>query len=65
MRIRHYLQTQEILQKVLQIVVDEIRKKFIALCSHVPSPAIGAVSFIQFFGNSLNVHPRFYLFVVN
>ena len=61
MRIRHYLQTQEILQKVLQIVVDEIRKKFIALCPHVAEATIGAVSFIQFFGNSLNMHPHFHL----
>ncbi len=61
MRIRHYLQTQEILQAILQIVVDEIRKKFIALCPHVPKATIGALSFIQFFGNSLNVHPHFHM----
>ena len=61
MKIRHYLQTQEILQVVLQIVVDEIRKKLIALCSHVPKATIGAVSFIQYFGNSLNFHPHFHL----
>src|SRR5205807_2849546 len=48
-------------QQVLQIVVDEIRKKLIALRSDVSLASIGAVSFIQYFGNSLNVHPHFHL----
>jgi hypothetical protein len=61
LRIRHYLQTHVVLQQVLQIVVDEIRKKFIALCPDVSHATIGAVSFIQHFGNSLNVHPHFHL----
>ncbi|MCE5318949.1 MAG: hypothetical protein LLG04_16500, partial [Parachlamydia sp.] len=32
-RIRHYLQTDVILQEVLRVVVDEVRKRVIA-CSH-------------------------------
>jgi hypothetical protein len=51
MRIRHYLQTHEILQAVLKIVVDEIRKRLIACSPEVLNAQIGAVSFIQHFGN--------------
>jgi hypothetical protein len=61
MRIRHYLQTHAILQDVLRIVVDEIRKKLIACSPDVSKATIGAVSFIQHFGNSLNLHPHFHL----
>jgi hypothetical protein len=61
MRIRHYLQTHAILQACLHIVVDEIRKKFIALSPDVPKATIGAISFIQHFGNSLNMHPHFHI----
>ena len=61
LRIRHYLQTDAILGQVLQIVVDEIRKKLIALRSDIAEATIGAVSFIQYFGNSLNFHPHFHL----
>jgi hypothetical protein len=61
MKIRYYLQTHAILQQVLEIVVDEIRKKLIALCPDVSNAKIGAISFIQYFGNSLNVHPHFHL----
>jgi Putative transposase len=60
-RIRHYLQTHSILQAVLRIVVDEIRKKLITCSPDVPNPKIGAVSFFQNFGNTLNVHPHFHL----
>jgi len=55
-RIRHYLETHAILQAVLKIVVDEIRKKLIACSPDVPDPQIGAISFIQHFGNTLNFH---------
>jgi len=65
MRIRHYLQTHEILQAVLKIVVDEIRKRLIACSPTVSNPQIGAVSFIQHFGNSLNVHPHFHILLAD
>lgn len=64
-RIRHYLETHAILQAVLKIVVDEIRKKLIACSPDVPDPQIGAISFIQHFGNTLNYHPHFHLVVAN
>jgi hypothetical protein len=65
MRIRHYLETHNILQAVLKIVVDEIRKRLIA-CSHeISNPHIGAISFIQHFGNTLNYHPHFHLIVAD
>lgn len=64
-RIRHYLQTHTILQTTLRIVVDEIRKKLIACSPDVPNPKIGAVSFFQNFGNTLNVHPHFHLVVAD
>jgi hypothetical protein len=65
MRIRHYLQTHEILQAVLKIVVDEIRKRLITCSPEVVNAQIGAVSFIQHFGNSLNVHPHFHILVAD
>ncbi len=65
MRIRHYLQTQKILQDVLRIVVDEIRKRLIACSPDAPNPQIGAISFIQHFGKTLNVHPHFHLVVAD
>ncbi|HKZ00265.1 MAG TPA: transposase [Rhabdochlamydiaceae bacterium] len=65
MRIRHYLQTHTILQSVLRIVVDEIRKRLIACGPDIPNAQIGAVSFIQHFGNALNLHPHFHLIVAD
>jgi hypothetical protein len=65
MRIRHYLQTDTILQNVLKIVVDEIRKRLILCCPDVPNAQIGAVSFIQHFGAKLNHHPHFHIVVAD
>ena len=65
LRIRHYLQTHEILQAVLKITVDEIRKRLISCSPKAENPQIGAVSFIQFFGNTLNVHPHFHILVAD
>jgi hypothetical protein len=65
MRIRHYLQTHEILQAILKIVVDEIRKRVITCSLEMVNAQIGAVSFIQHFGNSLNVHPHFHILVAD
>ena len=56
LRIRHYLQTHKLLQAVLKIVVDEIRKTLIACSPSTSTPQIGAISFIQHFGNTLNYH---------
>jgi len=64
-RIRHYLQTHEILKTVLRIVVDEIRKTLIASGPNISNPKIGAISFIQHFGNTLNLHPHFHLIVAD
>jgi Putative transposase/Transposase zinc-binding domain len=64
-RIRHYLQTDAILQKVLRIVVKEIRNKVIGCSTKVTNPEFGAVSFIQRFGNTLNFHPHFHLIVAD
>jgi hypothetical protein len=64
-RIRHYLQTEAILQKVLRIVANEIKKKVIACSPEVSTPEFGAISFIQRFGNTLNVHPHFHFIVVD
>lgn len=64
-RIRHYLQTHKLLQAVLKIVVDEIRKTLIACSPSTSTPQIGAISFIQHFGNSLNYHPHFHLIVAD
>ena len=65
MRIRHYLETHQILQVILKIVVDEIRKTLISCSPNVPNPQIGAISFIQYFGNTLNYHPHFHLVVAD
>jgi hypothetical protein len=61
MRIRYYLQTHEILQAVLKIVVDEIKKRLIVCSPAVSNAQIGAISFIQHFGNTLNLHPHFHI----
>lgn len=60
-RIRSYLENHKTLQTVLKIVVDEIRKTLIACSPNTQKPQIGAVSFIQHFGNTLNYHPHFHL----
>jgi len=65
MRIRHYLKTQAILQDVLRIVVSSIRKKLIACSPITLNAQIGAVSFIQTFGSTLNFHPHFHLIVAD
>ncbi|MBA2727088.1 MAG: hypothetical protein H0U49_02815 [Parachlamydiaceae bacterium] len=57
MRIRHYLQKPVSLQKVLHNVIEEIRQKLIASYPEIPDTQIGAVSFIQNFGSTLNGHP--------
>jgi len=64
-RIRCYLENHKTLQTVLKIVVDEIRKTLIANNPNVQSPQIGAISFIQHFGNTLNYHPHFHLIVAD
>ena len=63
LRIRHYLLEHDTLQAVLEIVVEEVRKKVIACAPEIPNAQIGAVSFIQNFGSTLNVHPHFHLIV--
>src|ERR1700730_10042430 len=65
MRIRCYLENHNTLQTVLKIVVDGIRKRIIACSPDVPNPQIGAISFIQHFGNTLNYHPHFHLIVAD
>src|SRR5262245_34737702 len=64
-RIRHYLQTHAILQNVLKIVSDEIKKRLISCSPEVTNAQIGAVSFIQHFGNTLNLHPHFHILVAD
>ncbi len=64
-RIRCYLENHKILQTVLKIVVDEIRKRLIACSPAVKNSHIGAISFIQHFGNTLNYHPHFHLIVAD
>jgi hypothetical protein len=64
-RIRHYLSTNSIEQKVLDIVVKEIKNKLIVCSPEVDDPQIGAVSYIQHFGNTLNYHPHFHLLFVD
>jgi Putative transposase/Transposase zinc-binding domain len=64
-RIRYYLQTDAILQKVLRIVAVEIRNKVIERSPKVTNPEFGAVSFIQRFGNTLNFHPHFHFIVAD
>ncbi len=61
MRIRHYLENHKNLQTVLRIVMDEIRKTLIACSLDTKKPQIGAISFIQHFGNTLNYHPHFHI----
>lgn len=65
MRIRHYLKTHKILQAVIKIVVDEIRKTLIACSPSTSNPQIGSISFIQHFGNTLNYHPHFHMIVAD
>jgi len=65
LRIRHYLETHKLLQAVLKIVVDEIRKTVIACSPPTSNPQIGAISFIQHFGNTLNYHPHFHIIVAD
>ncbi len=64
-RIRYYLQTDTIIQKVLRIVANEIKKKVIACSPKASNPEYGAISFIQRFGNTLNLHPHFHFIVVD
>ena len=64
-RIRHYLQTDVILQAVLRIVVDEVRKSVIAYSPEIPGAQFGAISFIQRFGSTLNLHLHFHLVVTD
>ena len=65
LRIRHYLENHATLQTVLKIVMDEIRKTLIANNPDVQAPQIGAISFIQHFGNTLNYHPHFHIIVAD
>ena len=62
-RLRCYLETHAILQDILRLVVDEVRKKLISCSPKVTNVQFGAVSFMQRFGNTLNVHPHFHLVV--
>jgi hypothetical protein len=55
------LQIDDILQKFLRIVANQIKKKVIALKPKVPNFGLefSAISFIQCFGKTLNLHPPF------
>ncbi len=64
-RIRHYLQTEAILQTVLRMVIDEIRKRIIACSPNIIGAQFGAISFIQRFGTTPNLHPHFHLVVAD
>jgi hypothetical protein len=64
-RIRYYLQTDAILQAVLRIVMDEVRKRIIACSPKIVDAQFGAISFIQRFGITLNLHPHFHLVVAD
>lgn len=64
-RIRHFLQTDVILKAVLSVVADEIRKKVIACSPKIAGGQFGAVSFIQRFGSTLNLHPHFHVVVAD
>jgi hypothetical protein len=64
-RIRHYLQTDAILQTVLRIVVDEVKNRIIACSPKIDDAQFGAISFIQRFGTTLNLHPHFHLVVAD
>ncbi|MFI5343550.1 MAG: hypothetical protein ACHQUC_04945 [Chlamydiales bacterium] len=55
---RSYLQKQKIFQDILRIVVDEIRKRLIACSPNAQHSQIGAVSFIQYFGKTLNLYSQ-------
>ncbi len=63
LRIRHYLLEHKILQDILEIVVDEIRQTVLACSPDVPNAQIGAISFLQNFGATLNLHPHIHLIV--
>lgn len=63
LRIRHYLLDHGMIPQVLDIVVEEIQQRIIAHCPGIPNAKIGAVSFIQNFGSTLNLHPHFHLIV--
>ena len=54
-------------QKILQIVFDEIQKMVISKSpAHAPSGAqVGAISFFQNFGATLNLHPHFHIVVTD
>jgi len=52
-------------QIVLHVVVDEIKKKVIACSPEVNNAQCGAISFIQRFGTTLNLHPHFHLVVAD
>ena len=58
---KHYLQKQTLLQKVLHIVIDEIKKALVIRGPDISNVQIGAISFIQHFGNTLNAHPHFHI----
>lgn len=47
-------------QSILKIVLEEIRKTILANIS-VSDSEIGAISFFQNFGATLNVHPHFHI----
>lgn len=64
-RIRYYLQTDAILQEVLHTVVAEVRKKLINCSPKIPGIQFGAISFIQRFGVTLNLHPHFHIIVAD
>ena len=64
-RIRHYLQTDSILQTILRIVTDEVKKTIIACSPKIAGSQFGALSFLQRFGTTLNLHPHFHLVVAD
>ena len=64
-RIRYYLQTHEILQEVLEVVFNEIRAQVIACSPETTHAQFGAITFIQRFGSTLNLHPHFHLIVAD
>lgn len=63
--VESYFQIPAILQAVQRTVVDETRKKLTLNSLDLPDAKIGAVSFIQHFGNTLNLHPHFHLVVAD
>ena len=48
-----------------RIVIDEIRMRLIACSPQTTLPQIGAITFIQHFGNALNYHPHFHVIVAD